>query len=102
MDDGKVVTITFVCKRLIDRTLTGKELADVKQHEQKHFDDFQALAKTLQQSIQHAIHLDKPIDMDNRMEWFNWDVNEASNVFHRRLGMMPNVMLQPNLPRTNP
>ncbi len=97
-----VLTVRFTCKRLIDRNLSGKELLAVKQHEQHHFDDFKGIVVKLKQSIQTSIHMKSPLDMDNRMEWFDWDVNEASNQFHRGIGMMPNVMMQPMNSRPNP
>ena len=99
--DG-AITVTFTLKRLIDRTLTGQELLKVKAHETRHYDDYVKAATALKTSLQHAVHLGRPLDMDNRMEWFDWDVNQDSNTFHRSVGMMPIVQLQPSKPRPNP
>jgi hypothetical protein len=99
---GNVITVRFTLKRLIEKGLDSKLLVDVKQHEQRHFDDYKKAVVSLKQSLHNAINLSKPIDMDNRMEWFDWDVNEASNRYHRSLGMMPTVKIQPMNPRPNP
>jgi hypothetical protein len=99
---GDVLSVRFTLKRLIENGLTPKLLVDVKQHEQRHFDDYKKVVLRLKQSLQNAIHLSKPIDMDNRMEWFDWDVNEGSNSYHRSVGMMPTVKIQPTNPRPNP
>jgi hypothetical protein len=83
-DEGDV-TVKFDCKILIDQTLKGDELAKVQRHEQKHFEDFKTVAKRLMNSLQNAINLKKPLDMDNRMQWFDFDVNETSNQYHRTI-----------------
>jgi hypothetical protein len=99
---GDVISVRFILKRLIEKGLDGKLLVDVKQHEQRHFEDYKKAVASLKQSLQNAIHLSKPLDMDHRMEWFDWDVNEDSNRYHRSVGMMPTVRIQPPNPRPNP
>lgn len=101
-ETGDVITVRFTLKRLIEKGLDNKLLVDVKQYEQRHFDDYKRAVVSLKQSLQNAINLKRPMEMDNRMEWFDWDVNEASNRYHRSVGMMPTVKIQPMNPRPNP
>jgi len=98
--DG-VLTIDFTCRILINQALKGKELASVKEHENRHFADFRTFATALEKSLQ-AVPQDKDPDMENRMEWFEYDVNEAFNRYHRSIGKMPVVKLPPNNDRPNP
>lgn len=101
-ENGDVLTVRFTLKRLIDNKLVGKELNDVKAHEKKHYDDYVKAANNLKRALQNAANLKKPLDMDNRMAWFDWDVIQDSNSYHRTLGMMPTVELSPSNPRPNP
>ena len=93
--DDKVLTVEFSCVTWINATLRGKALEDVKSHERRHQQDFISLANQLKASLQRVLAAGQDPDMENRLNWFEYDVCFKSAAFHRQIGARVEVCLPP-------
>jgi hypothetical protein len=98
-DDGKRFTLTFKPELLVDNSLSPADLAPVLKHERVHEADFQGLAGKLKTSLEVAYKKSDDVDLDTWMKWFDYDVVQASNAYHRRVGANPDLSFPPGTPR---
>jgi len=89
------LTLTFNTRILISQNLSATELQEVREHESHHFQDFLRLAGQLQNAINRALGANRDPDMDNRLAWFDYDTCEAGAAFHRSIGRIPAICIQP-------
>jgi hypothetical protein len=98
-DDGNALSVTFRPEIRIVNGLDTAAEASVLTHEQRHRTDFMREAERLRTALRRAVRSgDHQIDL--RWEWFNYDLNEAANQFHRQSGQGDiRVNIQPGRPR---
>lgn len=80
--DG-VITVTFRPAMHIKGGLGAKEQQKVISHEQRHDADFRKLAAALKKAIEKKIAKNQDPQSTKRWDWFEYDVCEAANRFHR-------------------
>jgi len=97
-DDGDTLTLILNRKLLLDPTLKGKERDDVVTHERRHETDFLGLANALRKPLD-AAYKKGDVDLDLWMKWFDYDVVDKSNDFHRTVGAPTDLNFQPTDPR---
>jgi hypothetical protein len=98
--DQDVLTVSFNLEILLVSGLDPATEASVRAHEAEHRRDFAQQAERLRQAIQRALHQGRDHQIDARWDWFNYDLREAANEYHRRVGqgdIIPNV--EPGRPR---
>jgi hypothetical protein len=97
-----VVTITFTAHIYLDSSLKGNEVRDVLTHETQHFTDFKFAASSLKAKMQKSLQLRKQVsdpELQNWLDWFDYDCCVATATFHRRIGAMVDICFEPNTPR---
>jgi hypothetical protein len=84
-EDGNPIIIFFKTELLVDKALSKDEQNDVIKHERHHEADFQRLAVQLKKSLDAAYKKGGEIDLGPWLDWFAYDIDEASNAYHRRI-----------------
>jgi hypothetical protein len=97
--ENNVVRVTFTTRILISNSIPPTQLQNVRTHEQQHEQDFRRLAHQLKQSLEQALHRGSDPDIQNRLTWFDYDVCVAAANFHRRIGRIPAICLEPTIRR---
>ena len=78
------IVVTVKCTTYIDKTLTGKQKKDVEAHEHQHFADFITLAGQMKKDIEGALKGGKDPQIQDRVNWLNYDKCVKSAAFHRK------------------
>jgi hypothetical protein len=86
----------------VDMAVKDSELQDVMKHENRHYADFKNLASGLQTNMQRWLQPRKDAtqeELQNWLDWFDYDNCVAGATFHRSIGAMVPICLPPNTPR---
>ena len=85
-DSGDPIVLKIESTMYIDEALTGKAKADVEAHEEKHFQDFKALANRMKTAVDQALKAGRAAQLGDRIEWLVFDRCLKSAEFHRQGG----------------
>ena len=98
--DQDVLTVSFNLEIQIVNGLDPATQASVMAHEDEHRRDFVQQAERLRLAIRRALQQGRDHQIDARWDWFNYDLREAANAYHRRVrqgDIIPNM--EPGRPR---
>jgi hypothetical protein len=99
-EDGDVLTVSCNPQIQIVNGLDPATEARVRAHEEEHHRDFVRQAERLRLALQHALHRGQDHQIDTRWDWFNYDLREAANRYHQRVGQGDiQVNIEPGRPR---
>jgi hypothetical protein len=99
-EDGNVLTVTFSPQIQIVNGLDSATEARVRAHEEEHRRDFVQQAERLRMALQRAVQQGRDHQIDLRWDWFNYDLQQAANRYHQRVGQGDiRVSIQPGRPR---
>jgi hypothetical protein len=97
-----LVTITLTNAISVDMAVKDSELPDVWKHENRHCADFKNLVSQLRTNMQRWLLPRKDAtqeELQNWLDWFDYDHCVVAANFHRSIGAMVNVCLPPSTPR---
>ncbi len=77
------IKVKFTNTIYINKELEGQKKKDVEAHEEKHFNDFKALAAKLKKAIEN-VKEGGDAQMQDRIDWFLYDKCVSSANFHRK------------------
>jgi hypothetical protein len=85
-ESGDPIVLKIKSTIYIDDALTGKAKTDVEAHENKHFEDFKALATKMKAAVDQALKAGRGAQLGDRIEWLTYDRCVKSAEFHRKAG----------------
>jgi hypothetical protein len=98
-DHDELLSVTFKPTIYINSELDKATKEGVKVHEERHYDDFKARAIALRSALQAVVKRKVDPQMEERWEWFVYDVHWDAEIFHRKEGRMSRFLLEPSSER---